>query len=104
MNTISRMLIGVAGCGAIMIAADTKAGQAEYDKACKSCHGAAGAANPAIAKMTKVAMRDLASAEVQAQSDAELKKTITDGSGKMKPSKGVQNADNVVAYVRTFKK
>ncbi len=39
---------------------------------------------PRIAKMMKVEMRDLKSPEVQAASDDELKKIITDGKGKMK--------------------
>jgi hypothetical protein len=43
---------------------------------------------------------------VQAMSDADLKKVITSGMGKMKPVTTVTGADldNVVAYVRTLKK
>jgi mono/diheme cytochrome c family protein len=87
-------------------AADAKAGEATYAKACKSCHGANGAPNAAIAKMMKVEMKDLKSAEVQGMSDAELKTVITDGKGKMKPIKTITpaEADNVVAYIRTWKK
>src|SRR6202171_4236668 len=87
-------------------AADAKAGQAVYDKSCKSCHGADGTANPAVAKMMKVDMKDLKSAEVQAMSDDDLKKLIVDGKGKMKPVKAVSGAavENVVAYVRSLKK
>ncbi len=87
-------------------AADAKAGQASYDKACKSCHGSDGTPNAAIGKMMKVEMRDLKSSEVQAMSDADLKKVITDGKGKMKPIKTISggDADNVVAYVRSLKK
>jgi len=87
-------------------AADAKAGQAVYDKSCKSCHGADGAPNAAIAKMMKVEMKDLRSADVQSMSDAELKKINSDGKGKMKAVKTVagNDADNVVAYVRTLKK
>jgi len=87
-------------------AADAKAGQAVYDKSCKSCHGPDGTANPAVAKMMKVDMKDLKSAEVQAMSDDETKKVITDGKGKMKAVKTVSGAalDNVVAYVRSLKK
>jgi mono/diheme cytochrome c family protein len=84
-------------------AADATAGHADYDKSCKSCHGATGAPNAAIAKMLSVTMRDLSSPEVQALSDADLKKDITDGKGKMKPMKTVPS-DDVVAYMRTFKK
>jgi len=86
-------------------AADATAGKAVYDKSCKSCHGPDGAGNPAIAKMFKVEMRDLKSPDVQALSDGDIKKIITDGKGKMKPVASVSGAaaDNVVAYLRTLK-
>src|SRR5450432_1143023 len=87
-------------------AADANAGKAVYQKSCKSCHGADGAGNPAIAKMMKVEVKDLKSSDVQATSDDDLKKIITDGKGRMKPVAGVSGsaADNVVAYIRTWKK
>ena len=87
-------------------AADAKAGKAAYDRACKSCHGPDGTANPAIAKMFKVDMQDLKSAEVQAISDDDLKKIITGGKGKMRPVTSVSGAalDDVVAYVHSLKK
>ncbi len=87
-------------------AADAKAGEAVYDKSCKTCHGADGTANPAISKMMKVDIADLKSSTVQAESDADLKKVITDGKGKMKPIASVTGTslDNVVAYVRSLKK
>jgi len=86
-------------------AADSAAGKAVYDKACKTCHGADGAGNPAIAKMMKVDMKDLKSADVQGMSDDDLKKVITDGKGKMKPvASASASAADVVAYIRTWKK
>jgi mono/diheme cytochrome c family protein len=87
-------------------AADAKAGMAVYNKACKSCHGADGTANPAIAKMFKVDMKALSSADVQATSDADMKAIIANGKGKMKPVSSVTGAsvDDVVAYVRSLKK
>jgi len=86
-------------------AADASAGKAAYDKSCKSCHGADGTANPAIAKMMKVDMRSLQSPEVQAESDADLKKIIVDGQGKMKPMPSLSgSAGDIVAYMRTLKK
>src|SRR6266545_2123336 len=51
-------------------------GKELYVKACRSCHGADGQGNPAIAKMMKVELRALGSQEVQSQSDAELKKAM----------------------------
>ena len=68
-------------------------GKAIYDKACKSCHGASGSPNAAIAKMMKVEMKDLSSAEVQALSDDAIKKVITEGQGKMKPVKAVTDVE-----------
>jgi len=87
-------------------AGDATAGKAAYDKSCKSCHGAEGAPNPGMAKAMKVDMKALSSSEVQGTSDADLKKIITDGKGKMKPVKSVagKDIDNVIAYVRSLKK
>jgi mono/diheme cytochrome c family protein len=106
MKKLNGLLIALTITAACAFAADAKAGKAAYDRACKSCHGADGAANPAIAKAMKVEMRDLGSKEVQAHSDAELNAIITDGKGKMKPTKTVTGADvdNVVAFMRTLKK
>jgi len=106
MRTILTTLI-LAGLSATAgSAADAKAGQAIYDRSCKSCHGPDGTANPSIAKMMKVEMKDLKSAEVQAMSDDEIKKIITEGKGKMPAVKTVSGAalDNVVEYIRTLKK
>jgi mono/diheme cytochrome c family protein len=93
-------------CATGASAADAKAGQEVFAKSCKSCHGADGTPNPAIVKMMKVDMKNLGSAEVQAQGDADIAKIITEGKGKMKPVKTVSGpaVDNVVAYVRTLKK
>ena len=101
-TTITLIGMSAAAC----MAADAKAGQAAYDKSCKSCHGADGTPNAAIAKMMKVEMKDLKSADVQGMSDGDIKKIVTDGKGKMKPIKTVTggDVDNVVAYVRSLKK
>jgi predicted CXXCH cytochrome family protein len=101
---ISMMLAALAAGAAA--GADAKAGQAVYDKSCKSCHGADGTPNPAIVKMMKVDIHDLNSPEVQAHSDADLKKIVTDGQGKMKPIASVTGAslDDCIAFVRSLKK
>jgi cytochrome c5 len=81
-------------------AADAKAGEIVYDKSCKSCHGADGTPNPAIVKMLKVDIKDLKS------SDADVKKVVAEGQGKMKPIASVTGGslDDVAAYVHSFKK
>jgi cytochrome c553 len=99
MRTIFATVVILAACTVGVYAADAKA---SYEKACKSCHGADGTANPAIAKMTKVEMQNLQSAEVQAMSAADIKKIIVDGKGKMKPVK-TDAADDIAAYVKTLK-
>jgi len=107
MKKLTGMVIATMMAGALISAgADSKAGQAAYDKSCKSCHGADGTPNSAIAKMMKVEMKPLGSAEVQGLSNADMKKIITEGKGKMTASKGVTGAavDDVIAYVHTFKK
>jgi mono/diheme cytochrome c family protein len=72
---------------------------------CQACHGANGEGKAAIAKMFNVTMPPLASKEVQAMSDADLKKVILSGKGKMKPVAGVteKQADDIVAFLRTLK-
>lgn len=85
-------------------AADTTAGKAAYDVACKKCHGADGTPNASIAKMMKVEMKHLGSKEVQGKSDAELKKETLEGVGKMKGMPAVEkDVANILAFVRTLK-
>jgi len=81
-------------------AADAAAGKAVFDTKCKSCHGADGSGNPAVAKMMKVEMKPLSA------TTADVKTVVTTGQGKMKPVTTVTGADldNVVAYVKSLKK
>ena len=92
--------------GMPIMAADTAAGKALYEKKCATCHGAAGEGKDSIAKMFQVEMKPLSSKEVQAKSDSDLKKIVVEGTGKMKPVKDVQakDADDIVAYLRTLAK
>jgi mono/diheme cytochrome c family protein len=89
----------------VPVMAGPSEGKEVFDKSCKACHGAQGQGNPGMAKMMKVEMRPLGSKEVQAQSDADLKKIITQGKGKMKPvaSLSAKQVDDVVAFLRTLK-
>lgn len=85
--------------------ADAAAGKAVYDRSCKGCHGADGTPNPAIGKMMHVEMKDLKSSDVQSMSDADIKKIVMDGKGKMHPVKSVtgKQLDDVAAYVKSLK-
>ena len=87
-------------------AGDAAAGKDVFLKKCKTCHGEDGQGNQGMAKLLKTTITPLDSGEVQSKSDAELKKIITEGKDKMKPVKDLGGADidNVIAFVRSFKK
>lgn len=86
-------------------AGDAAKGKAIYTKQCAACHGPDGVAREAFAKRQGVEMRPLGSKEVLAKSDDELRKNITEGTGKMHPVKlNPDEAQNVVAYLRTLGK
>lgn len=99
----------IATLGLIALAGLSWAGAPEgkevYTAKCAPCHGANGEGKAAIAKMYNVTMPPLASKEVQAKSDDQLKAVILKGQGKMKPVSGIteKQAADVVAFVRTLK-
>ena len=102
---IAKTVLALAGAAAMSFAAgDAKAGADAYAKACKSCHGADGTPNPAIAKMMKVEMRHLGDPAVQSLPDSKWEEIITNGNGKMKPVKSVTSVADVVAFGKTLKK
>jgi cytochrome c5 len=93
---VCAVLLALGAVQAFGAAAD---GKAVYDTKCKMCHKADGSGMPAMK------MRALGSAEVQAKADADLKKDITAGTGKMKAQTvTAAQADDLVAYIRTLKK
>jgi mono/diheme cytochrome c family protein len=83
-----------------------KDGKEAFRQHCVACHAADGSGNQAMAKAAKLTIPDLGSKEVQAESDADLKKVITEGKGKMKPVKDLSGKDvaNLVAFIRTLAK
>ncbi len=103
--TFFALMATVAG---VALGADAKAGAEVYNKTCKGCHGADGAApNEQLAKMMNVTIPVLASPEFQAtKSDDDIRNAITKGKGKMPAQKSVAatSVDDVVAYVRSLKK
>ena len=80
-------------------------GAAIYKAKCAMCHGPDGAGQTTMGKNLK--LRDLRSADVQKQTDADLVKWISDGKGKMPSYKGKLSAEEitaVVGYLRSIKK
>jgi mono/diheme cytochrome c family protein len=71
---------------------------------CAMCHGPDGKGQTATGKTMNI--RDLGSAEVQSQSDADLTNIITNGKAKMPKYDGKLTKDqinDVVKYIRTLK-
>ncbi|MBI3646586.1 MAG: cytochrome c [Acidobacteriales bacterium] len=72
---------------------------------CAMCHGPDGSGKTAMGE--KFNIRDLRSADVQKQTDAELVQIVTKGKNKMPPYDGKltkEQIDQLVAYVRELGK
>jgi cytochrome c6 len=81
------------------------AGADTFKAKCAMCHGPNGAGDTTMGKNLK--LKDLGSAEVQKQSDADLTTIIAKGKGKMQPSEGKltkEQIGDVVKFIRTLKK
>lgn len=80
-------------------------GPALFRAKCAACHGPDGKGETSMGKINK--LRDLGSAEVQKQADADLMAIITNGKGKM-PAYGKslkpEQVKDLVAYVRSLGK
>jgi cytochrome c6 len=91
----------LAVCSSSAVAQDAAA---TYKAKCAMCHGADGKGS---AMGTKMGARDFASAEVKAETDAQLTDIITKGKGKM-PSYGGKLSDadikGLVTYIRGLAK
>ena len=80
-------------------------GAAVYKAKCAMCHGPDGAGLTAMGKSMK--LRDLASADVQKQTDKEIFAWTADGKDKMPAYKGKLSDEEItalVSYIRTLKK
>ena len=97
------IIIAVLALLAMPLAAED--GAALFKAKCAMCHGPDGSGQTPVGKSLKV--RNLGSADVQKQSDAELSKTILDGKNKMPANKGKLSDAEVkalIAHIRTLKK
>jgi cytochrome c6 len=86
----------------VLVAQD---GAATFKSKCTMCHGPDGAGKTAMGQ--KLNIRDLHSAEVQKQSDAELAQIVTKGKNKMPAYEGKltkEQIEQVVAYIRELGK
>lgn len=101
---MKKILVFVA-LAALPLSAVAGDGAALYKSKCAMCHGATGAGDTPMGK--KLAVKALASAEVQKNSDAKLLEVIVKGKGKMPKFAGkLSDAQmkELVAVVRGFGK
>jgi cytochrome c6 len=97
-------LVVLLGVNAIASGAD-EGGDQLYKTKCAACHGPDGRGEVPMGK--KLGARDLNSAEVQKQSDAQLTEVITKGKNKMPAYNGKLSKEQIaqlVAYVREIGK
>jgi len=85
-----------------VLGAPVEDGAGLFKAKCVACHGADASGNTTVGKSLKI--KDLRSAEVQSQSDAQLVKTITSGKGKMPPygkSLSPEQIQQLVGFIRS---
>lgn len=100
------VLLGLMISPSLFAAGNAAAGKSVYMKRCAACHAEDGNGKDAVAKMMKTTIPPLPSKDVQALSDDEIRKVMTDGKDKMKPVKDLnaEDATNVIAFIRSLAK
>ena len=93
--------------GFLLLCAPAQAGTGEdlFKSKCATCHGPDGTAKTTMGTMLKI--RDLASDDVQKQTDADLDRTITKGKNKMPAFDGKlkkEQIDQLVGFIRQLAK
>lgn len=84
--------------------ADVEAAKALYGKMCQKCHGAEGQGVQRMYDLVGAKLSHIGSKQAQGKSDAEIKKAMLDGFGKMEVVEDLtpQQADKILAFVRTL--
>jgi cytochrome c6 len=88
-----------------VVPAHAQSGGALFKAKCAPCHGPDGKGDTSMGKVLKV--RDLSSADVQKQTNAELTAIVEDGKGKMPAYKGKLSSGEIkelVSFIRSLKK
>ena len=106
LTVVAALILIVAPAVVAAPAGSADEGKEIFAKKCAMCHGKDASGDTPVAKALKVSIPPLASKEVQALSDAEIQKAITDGKGKMKPVKDLSKGDlaDLVAFIRNLAK
>jgi cytochrome c6 len=102
---VSLLVLGAFAFTTVTASFAADAGADVFKTKCASCHGADGKGDTAMGKNFK--LRDLGSADVQSQSDADLTNVIAKGKKPMPGYEGKLTNDQIqdlVKYIRTLKK
>lgn len=88
-----------------LAAGDVEAGKTLYGKFCQKCHGTEGEGVPRMYQLVGAKITHLGSPKVQAKSDAEIKKIMLEGTGKMEAVEDLtpQQTEKILAFERTLK-
>jgi mono/diheme cytochrome c family protein len=103
-----KLMVPILGSVALMVAPallGQSDGEATFKGKCAMCHAADGSGSTGMGKAFK--LRDLRSADVQKQTDAQLTEIISKGKGKMpaySASLGAEKIKSVIAYLRQIGK
>ena len=94
------LALAFAMAGAVCFA---QSGEATYKARCQSCHGSAGVPNPGIAKLLGV--KSVTDPAVKKLTVEEMMAVVKNGKNKMKPIKGLSDAEikSAVLYYRGLK-
>jgi cytochrome c6 len=107
-DSLFRTMLGAALFTALLFSGPSARGQdagaALFKARCAVCHGADGKGETPMGKTNK--LRDLGSADVQKQNDADLTAIITNGKGKMPAYKSLkpEQVKDLIVYIRSLKK
>jgi mono/diheme cytochrome c family protein len=84
--------------------ADVEAGKALYAKFCQKCHGPQGEGVPRMYQLVGAKLVPLTSPQTQGRSDADIKKNMLEGIGKMEVVEDLtpQQADKILSFVRSL--
>jgi mono/diheme cytochrome c family protein len=104
-NTIALFVLLMIAFAASAVAQSSTPAKDLFASRCAMCHGPDGSAQTTMGKNLKI--RDFHSADVQKQSDTDLKTVITKGKGKMPAFDGKltgEQVDQLVGYIREIGK
>lgn len=104
MKLAIKLLLAITTTNAVVFAQATTDAKQQFQQKCSICHGSNGKAATVMAK--NLGAPDLTSEKVQSMKDAEIKRTIEKGNGKMPAYGSVlgpAGVESMLKFVRSLK-